>query len=169
MAGRDLPVKPIRRQVFVTKALDDLPKPVPMVIDQDVTFYFRGEEPGLLMGMSDPDEPSSFNLNVDRNFMERVIEAAVHRAPVLDKAEILRGWAGLYEVTPDDNPIIGEISGIKGFFCCVGFSGHGFQHGPSVGSLLSQLIVDGQTEFDLKPFSHDRFEKKGQEGERRVV
>jgi sarcosine oxidase subunit beta len=169
MAGLDLPVNPYRRQVFMTKAFDEIPKPVPMIIDQDLTFYFRGEDPGVLMGMSDPDEPSSFNLNVDRNFMEKVIAAAIHRAPLLEKAEILRGWAGLYEVTPDDNPIIGEISGVKGFFCAVGFSGHGFQQGPAVGLLLSQLILDGQTEFDLKPFSHDRFRRIGQEGERRVV
>jgi sarcosine oxidase subunit beta len=169
MAGLDLPVKPYRRQVFVTKAFDDIPRPVPMVIDQDTSFYFRGEEPGVLMGMSDPDEPSSFNLNTDRIFMERVIEAAVHRAPVLERAEIMRGWAGLYEVTPDDNPIIGEVAGLEGFFCAVGFSGHGFQQGPAVGRLLSQLILDGQTEFDLKPFAHDRFGKTGQERERRVV
>jgi len=169
MAGLDLPVNPYRRQVFITKAFDGIPKPVPMIIDQDLTFYFRGEDPGVLMGMSDPDEPSSFNLSVDRNFMEKVIAAAIHRAPLLEKAEILRGWAGLYEVTPDDNPIIGEISGVKGFFCAVGFSGHGFQQGPAVGLLLSQLILDGQTEFDLKPFALERFGRIGQEGERRVV
>jgi len=169
MAGLDLPVNPYRRQVFISKAFDGIPKPVPMIIDQDLTFYFRGEDPGVLMGMSDPDEPSSFNLSVDRNFMEKVIAAAIHRAPLLEKAEILRGWAGLYEVTPDDNPIIGEISGVKGFFCAVGFSGHGFQQGPAVGLLLSQLILDGQTEFDLKPFALERFGRIGQEGERRVV
>ncbi len=169
MAGLDLPVTPYRRQVFMTKPFAAIPKPVPMVIDQDMTFYFRGEDPGILMGMSDPNEPSSFNLNVDRNFMEKVIEAAVHRAPVLGKAEILKGWAGLYEVTPDDNPIIGEVQELKGFFCAVGFSGHGFQQGPAVGLLLSQLILDDRTEFDIMPFAHDRFGKKGQEGERRVV
>lgn len=101
--------------------------------------------------------------------MERVIEAAIHRAPVLEKAEILRGWAGLYDITPDDNPIIGAMPGVEGFFCAIGFSGHGFQQAPAVGLLLSQLIIDGQTDFDLKPFAHDRFEKIGQEGERKVV
>ena len=64
MAGLDLPVTPYRRQVFMTKPFAAIPKPVPMVIDQDMTFYFRGEDPGILMGMSDPNEPSSFNLNV---------------------------------------------------------------------------------------------------------
>jgi sarcosine oxidase subunit beta len=169
MAGPDLPVKPYRRQVFMTKSFDAIPKPVPMVIDQDVTFYFRSEEPGIIMGMSNPDEPSSFNLNVDRDFLEKVIEAAIRRAPVLEKAEILRGWGGLYTITPDDNPIIGEAPGVKGLFSAIGFSGHGFQQAPAVGLILSQLILDGQTNFDLKPFSYDRFGKKEQEGEKRVV
>ncbi len=169
MAGLDLPVKPYRRQVFMTKSFDAIPKPVPMIIDQDVTFYFRGEEPGIMMGMSNPDEPSSFNLNVDRDFLEKVIEAAVRRAPVLEKAEILRGWGGLYTITPDDNPIIGEVPGVEGLFSAIGFSGHGFQQAPAVGLILSQLILDGRTNFDLKPFSYDRFGKKDQEGEKRVV
>jgi len=168
MAGLDLPVMPFRRQVFATKPFDAIPRPVPMVIDQDLTFYFRGEEPNILMGMSDPDEPSSFNTHVDRDFMEKVTEAAVHRAPILEKAEILRGWGGLYTITPDDNPIIGEIPEMKGFFCAIGFSGHGFQQGPAVGQILSELILDGGTDFDLKPFEYDRFDDI-KEGEKRVV
>ncbi len=169
MAGLDLPAKPYRRQVFITKSFEAIPKPVPMIIDQDVTFYFKGEEPGILMGMSNPDEPSSFNINMDRDFLEKVIEAAVHRAPILEKAEILRGWGGLYTITPDQNPIIGEMPSAEGFFCAIGFSGHGFQQAPAVGLILSELILNGQTDFDLKPFAYDRFEKKEQEGEKRVV
>lgn len=169
MAGLDLLAKPYRRQVFITKSFEAIPKPVPMIIDQDVTFYFKGEEPGILMGMSNPDEPSSFNINMDRDFLEKVIEAAVHRAPILEKAEILRGWGGLYTITPDQNPIIGEMPSAEGFFWAIGFSGHGFQQAPAVGLILSELILDGQTDFDLKPFAYGRFEKKEQEGEKRVV
>jgi len=169
MAGLDMPVKPYRRQVFVTKSFDAIPRPVPMIIDQDVTFYFCGYEPGIIMGMSDPDEPSSFYLNIDRDFLEKVVEAAVRLAPVLEKAEILRGWGGLYTITPDDNPIIGEAPDVEGLFCAIGFSGHGFQQAPAVGLILSQLIIDGHTDFDLKPFSYDRFEKKEKVGEKRVV
>lgn len=168
MAGLDLPVKPYRRQVFCTKPFAEIPKPVPMVIDQDLTFYFRGEESSILMGMSDPDEPSSFNTHVDREFLERVVDAAIHRAPVMAKAEFLRGWGGLYTITPDDNPIIGEAPVQKGFFCVVGFSGHGFQQGPAVGQIISELILDRRTDFDLRPFAFDRFDKI-EEGEKRVV
>lgn len=169
MAGFELPVKPYRRQVFITRKFKALPQPVSMIIDMDVTFYFRGEEPGVLMGMSDPEEPSSFNTHVDWDFLERVIEAAIHRAPVLKEAQILRGWGGLYAITPDDNPIIGTRPGAEGFFCAVGFSGHGFQQGPAVGRLLSELILDGRTDFDLKPFAYDRFDNLEKEGEKRVV
>jgi len=169
MAGFDIPVKPYRRQVFVTKAFEAIPKPIPMILDFDQSFYFRGEEPGVLMGMSDQDEPSSFNTNVDRDFLERVIEVAVRRAPILEKAEIMRGWGGLYAITPDDNPIIGALQGVEGFFCAIGFSGHGFQHGPSVGRILSELILYGKTNFDLSSFAFDRFRTMKGKGETRVV
>ncbi len=169
MAGYDLPVKPYRRQVFVTQAFEAIPKPVPMILDIEPAFYFRGEGPGILMGMSDPDEPSSFNLNVDYSFLERVIDNAVLRAPILEEAEILRGWGGLYAVTPDDNPIIGALPGVEGLFCAIGFSGHGFQQAPTVGRILSELILDNETDFDLSPFVHDRFGKVAGKAETRVV
>jgi len=159
MAGIDLPVQPYRRQVFITKAFDAIPRPVPMIIDQDTQFYFRGYAPGILMGMTDLDEPPSFHTHVDRDFLERVTATALEKVPVFEQAEILRGWGGLYAMTPDENPIIGEIPDIKGFFCATGFSGHGFQHGPAVGRILSELILDGKTSFGLSPFSYDRFKK----------
>ena len=121
------------------------------------------------MGMSDPDEPSSFNTQVDRDFLERIIEAAIYRAPIMAKAAILRGWGGLYAMTPDQNPIIGAMSGTEGFFTAVGFSGHGFQHGPAVGRILSDLICDGKTSFDLRPFAPERFKERKKHGERWVV
>jgi sarcosine oxidase subunit beta len=169
MAGLKIPVKPYRRQVFATKAFDLIPRPVPMVIDLDNLFYFRGEDPCIILGMSDREETPSFNTHVDRAFLERVIEAAVYRAPVLEKAEILRGWGGLYAITPDENPIIGAIPEIEGFLCAVGFSGHGFQHGPAVGRILAELICKGQTDFDLTPFAHDRFGKIRGKSERRAI
>lgn len=169
LAGLDLPVRPYRRQVFVTKAFEAIPKPVPMILDIEPAFYFRGEGPGLLMGMSDPDEPSSFNTNVDYSFLERLIDRAVQRAPILEEAEIHRGWGGLYAITPDDNPIIGALPGADGLFCAIGFSGHGFQQAPTVGRILSELTLDGETDFDISPFAHDRFDRVMGKAETRVV
>lgn len=169
LAGMEIPVRPYRRQVFATTAFDLIPRPVPMVIDLDRFFYFRGEDPCIILGMSDREELPSFNTHVDRAFLERVIDAAIHRAPVLENAEIQKGWAGLYAITPDENPIIGAIPEIGGFFCAVGFSGHGFQHGPAVGRILAELIVKGDAGFDLSPFARDRFENIGGKGERRAI
>ncbi|MFC2023344.1 NAD(P)/FAD-dependent oxidoreductase [Chloroflexota bacterium] len=169
MTGHDLPVKPYRRQVFVTQAFEQIPKPVPMILDIEPAFYFRGEGPGILMGMSDPDEPSSFNTNVEYGFLERVIDAAIHCAPVLEDAEILRGWGGLYAVTPDDNPIITALPGAEGLYCAIGFSGHGFQQAPAVGRILSELILDGETDFELSPFAGDRFGRATGKSETRVL
>ncbi|MFQ6070102.1 MAG: NAD(P)/FAD-dependent oxidoreductase [Candidatus Aminicenantales bacterium] len=169
MAGIELPVKPYRRQVFCAEVPDEMARPIPMVLDFDVSFYFLGYGEKMLMGMSDPEEPSSFNTHVDRSSLEKLTEVAVHRAPLLERAKIVRGWAGLYSITADGNPIIGELPEVKGFFCALGFSGHGFQHGPAVGLILSELISEGKTDFDLSPFAHDRFGKKALRGERRVV
>jgi len=169
MAGLDLPVEPYRRQVFTTQPFEPIPKPVPMILDIEPAFYFRGEGPAILMGMSDPDEPPSFNTNVDYAFLERLIDYAIHRAPILEEADIQRGWGGLYAITPDDNPIIGPLPAAEGLFCAIGFSGHGFQQSPTVGRILSELILDGETGFDLSPFAHDRFDHLTGKAETRVV
>ncbi len=94
MIGLDLPVLPYRRQVFVITCTKDIPRPVPMVIDMDMRHYFRGENSMILTGMSDLEEPSSFNLQVDQAFMIKVVEALVQRAPVMADSKMIRGWTG---------------------------------------------------------------------------
>jgi sarcosine oxidase subunit beta len=169
LAGVDLPIQPHRRQVFVTDAFAPIPKPVPMIIDFDASFYFRGEGPGILMGMTDKDEPPSFNTHVDWGFLEKVVDQAVRRAPILEDVRILRGWGGLYAITPDDNPILGRVPEVEGFVVVAGFSGHGFQQGPAVGRLMADLILDGQTDLDLGPFALGRFAGRVVRAERAVV
>jgi len=170
MVGVELPVQPYRRQVFVTAPFHKLPKEVPLVIDFEPSFYFRREGVSILMGMSDKDEPPSFNTNVDWSFLERVAERAMHRCPVLEEAGFHDGWAGLYAITPDDNAIIGrDVGGVEGFVCAVGFSGHGFQQSPAVGRILAELILDGETSFDIHEFRLERFTEGQLAGEKRVV
>ena len=170
MAGLELPVAPYRRQVFVTAPFDELPKQIPMVIDFAPSFYFRREGASILMGMSDHEEPPSFNTNFELAFLVKVADKAAYRAPVLDRADFMRGWGGLYSITPDDNPIIGQdIGGVEGFCCAVGFSGHGFQQSPAVGRILADLITSGETDIDLGPFQLERFETGEFTGESRAI
>ncbi len=111
-----------------------------MTVDMATSFYFHREGDGLLLGMSDPAEPSSFDTNVDWGFLEHLVEHATHRLPALERAAIKTGWAGLYEVSPDNQAIVGE-SELAGFWLCCGFSGHGFMQAPAVGRLLAAQIT----------------------------
>jgi sarcosine oxidase subunit beta len=169
MAGVLVPVHPYRRHVFITHGFPEVPQNRLMVIDFDTSFYFHREGDGVLMGMSDPDEPSSFCDTVDWEFLDRVTDVGVRRYPPLAKASVRRAWTGLYEVTPDANPILGEAPQLSGFFLATGFSGHGFMHGPVVGELLADTILRRQPQIDISGFSLDRFSRGIAPAEKNIV
>jgi sarcosine oxidase, subunit beta len=157
MAGVPLPVVPYRRQVLFTEPIPGLPDRIPMTIDFATTFYFHGEGRGLLMGMSDPDEPPSFRLDTDDAWLPRLTDAIGHRAPSLLDVGVTGGWAGLYEVTPDHNAIIGAAASTLGFLYATGFSGHGFLQAPAVGEVVRDLVLGREPFVDVSPLSVDRF------------
>jgi sarcosine oxidase, subunit beta len=161
MAGVSLPVVPYRRQVLFTEPVPGLPEHVPMTIDFATTFYFHAEGRGLLMGMSDPDEPPSFRLDTDDVWLPRLTEAMDRRAPGLLDVGVTGGWAGLYEVTPDHNAIIGTATSTPGFVYATGFSGHGFLQAPAVGEVVRDLVLGREPFVDVTPLSVDRFAGDG--------
>ena len=172
MAGLDLPVMPYRRHIFITEPFrpdSKVPSSKIMVIDFETTFYFHREGAGILFGMSDKDELSSYNTTVSWELLEKITRTAVTRLPALADAGIAHGWAGLYEVTPDAMPIIGPTP-VEGLYVIGGFSGHGFQHSPAAGRVLAETIAFGRAEnFDASPFSLDRFSKGSVNLETNVV
>ena len=158
MVGLDLPVTPLRRQVLFTEAIAGLPARLPMTIDFESSFYFHREGPGLLMGMSDPDEQPGFSLETTDAWIPRLMDAVRRRAPRIVDAGIRGGWAGLYEMTPDHNAIIGETPLVSRFLYATGFSGHGFLQAPAVGEVLRDLVLGRPTFADVSPFSAERFD-----------
>jgi sarcosine oxidase, subunit beta len=159
MAGVDLPIVPLRRQMFTTNALKEIPEDFPFVIDFGQSLYFHREGEGLLIGMSNQQEKPGFDQNVDDDFEFVNLEAAIERLPLLERARRASHWAGLYEVTPDAHPIFGS-SPVKGFTLCTGFSGHGFMHGPVAGKLMSEYILDGRfSTLDVSMLDLARFEE----------
>jgi sarcosine oxidase subunit beta len=173
MAGVDVPIDPYRRHIFITQPPAGggwrVPSTRIMVIDFDTTFYFHREGAGVLFGMGDPDETPTFDQTVQWDFLERVTPVATRRLPALADAPIAKAWAGLYEMTPDANPIIGPAPGLEGFFTIAGFSGHGFQHSPAAGRILAEVITGTDPRFDLTPFALERFSERGRRGEKHVV
>jgi sarcosine oxidase subunit beta len=169
MVGIDVPVAPYRRHIFVTKPFDGITRTTPMTVDQRTSFYFHPEGDGVLLGMTDPAEPESFRTDVDWDFLDHLVEHAVHRWPALERAEIMTGWAGLYEVTPDNQAIIGQAPGAAGLWLCCGFSGHGFMQAPAVGELTADLMLDRPTAFDLSSLRPTRFSEGDYVVERAVI
>jgi sarcosine oxidase subunit beta len=157
MAGVSLPVAPLRRQIIVTSELPDLPADLPMTIDFGTTFYFHPEGPGLLVGMSDPDQEPGFDLTTGDEWLPGLAEAVQRRAPALAGVGIAHRWAGLYEMSPDHNALIGEARQVSRLLYATGFSGHGFLQGPAVGEVLRDLVLGVPPVVDVSGLSVDRF------------
>jgi sarcosine oxidase subunit beta len=169
MAGIDIPVEPYPRNIFVTDPMPGVSRQHPMTIDFATSFYFHPEGDGMLFGMGMPDEKPSFDVDVDWGVLDTMAEVIDRRAPRLGTAGIQAAWAGLYEVTPDHQPILGPVDELDGFWCACGFSGHGFQQAPAVGYLLAQWFFGAAPEVPLDIFAHRRFTTGNVEPERNVV
>jgi len=158
MAGIEIPVKPIRRQLFVTAPFSLADHPIPLIIDFDHGSYFRPEGNCILLTGPVDKEPS-FRTTIDRHAMVEAAENAMARTPVLQHAQIATGWAGLYEISPDNHAILGPVPGVEGLILANGFSGHGFQHSPATGRIIAEYILEGDRSGELSLLSLERFEK----------
>jgi sarcosine oxidase subunit beta len=157
LVAADLPITPLRRQIFVTDPVAGLDRDFPLTVEMATGFYFHRESGGVLMGMADPADKPGFDDSVNWEFLPTIVERALDRMPALEKANVKTGWAGFYEDTPDKHPILGHIAAVPGFISAAGFSGHGLMHAPAAGEAIAELIVDGKTTLDISALSFDRF------------
>jgi len=169
MVDVELPVTPLRRQILFTDAIDGLPADLPMTIDFESSFYFHREGPGLLIGMSDENEKPGFSVETTDDWIPKLSDVVSRRAPRIANAGIRGGWAGLYEMTPDHNAIIGEAAGVSRFLYATGFSGHGFLQGPAVGEILRDIMLRRPTFVDVAPLSVERFDAAALRPEYNIV
>ncbi|WP_255151683.1 NAD(P)/FAD-dependent oxidoreductase [Halorarius halobius] len=164
MMSVDLPVSPRRRQVAVVDPETPVPESVPLTIDLDSGSYFRPEREGqAIVGghFSDADpeaDPDDYDTGMDLDWAATAVERAGETAGYFGPdAGVVRGWAGLYAVTPDHHPII-EVSR-PGVVTAAGFSGHGFQHAPATGQVVAQLCCDGAASLvDVSGLGRGRFD-----------
>ena len=153
---------PRRRHIFFTEPFPEIPGPVPLTTDRGSGFYFRKEMEQVLLSPGDVEDiGEDTNVPMDWGKVEDAVEKAVHRVPVLERARIAGGWAGLRPLTLDDHAIIGWAPGVEGFFLAVGFGGHGFQHAPATGRYVAEWLLDGTSSLDLSLFDPARFAHGG--------
>lgn len=157
MVGVELPIRPLKRHVAVTEPLDVDARAMPFTIDFSTSFYFHSEGDGLLMGAPEKEDTWEFDLHTDPTWLEHLSDLIETRAPELDDVAVRAGWAGLYEVTPDHNALIGSSDAVIGFHYACGFSGHGFLQGPAVGEVVRDLVLDREPFVDVNGLSVERF------------
>ncbi len=160
LAGVDLPVEPLRRMLVPSEPFDEFPHTAPMIVDMSNGFHFRPEARGFLLAWNDPEEKPGFKTEFDAPFVEKILTRAADRVPCFANLPVnpKRAWAGLYEMTPDHHPILGEAPGAHGFFLANGFSGHGVMHAPATGKILSDILLAGKTDLiDASLLSLTRF------------
>jgi sarcosine oxidase subunit beta len=165
LAGLDVPVRPFRREIYVSEPFPELP-PGPLVMDLNAAWYYRHEGERILMaGIADPF--SSWNTTLDQSRLHEVAAHATHRVPALARAAFTSGWAGSYDISPDNHAILGRFPELDGFICACGFSGHGYMHSPATGTLVSEMILDGGARsLDVSSLSPTRFRERRMLAER---
>jgi len=167
LAGLEVPVLPYRRCIYMTEPVPSLGS-FPFTIDTSSGFYMRKEGDKLLIGVTNENEPPGENLAVDWDWLEIVLERGAKRVPFLENVGVVRRncWAGLYENTPDHQPILGRRPELPNYVDASGFSGHGVMHSPATGMLIAEEILDGRAHsIDIDPLRITRFASRNAEAE----
>jgi len=166
--GVEVPIKPFKRQVFYVEGLR-IAEQNSVLFDMHHKVAFVNRDEGSIVGVHDRSVLGSFDETLNLEDTTYVKEVAAHRIPHIREAEITGGIAGLYEMTPDRNPILGHIPNIKGLLISAGFSGHGIMHAPIVGKIIAEMILKDKPSIDISQFSLNRFQKNKQIQEHIVI
>ena len=167
MVGVTIPISPVRQTSFRAALPRTWPYRFPMVFDPDGTHWRHDDARGhdeadrIVLGRSKMDEVPGENFEPEgRRFETELAPSLYRRVPAMQPLEVVQCWAGLYEMTPDQNALLGEHPALPGFVIAAGFSGHGVMMAPATGAAVSQLIREGRcTKFDVRPLAPDRFDR----------
>ena len=163
LAGVSIPVVPTNHMNYLCRIPKKFPRRLPMTIFPNRVWFMGESESQIITALTRPDPKTGFDFSWDREyFMETVWPMLAGHVPLFETLRLERGYAGLYEISPDECCILGEHPEVKGFYLANGFSGHGVMQAPATGKLISELIRLGRYEtLDASDFSLERFEKGG--------
>jgi len=161
-AGSALPIECELHQVAILRNAPSMKGGGCACIDSVTATYFRSDaHDKFLVGDfygKRPVDPDDFPQRAADESLEEIIERACRRVPKLEGAEVMRGVTGVYDMTPDSRPLLGEIPEVGGLYVCAGFSGMGFKISPAIGLVMSELVLEGRGKtVDIGAFRPDRF------------
>ncbi|HEV2741042.1 MAG TPA: FAD-dependent oxidoreductase [Candidatus Elarobacter sp.] len=172
LAGVELPVTPLRRQVAVTVPTDVLPATMPMTIFARDGFHLRVRDGRILLLLPAAGAEDPFGVAVEPAWLDTVARIARERVPCLHDIAIDRGacWAGLYEMSPDGHAIVGRAPTVPNLYFANGASGHGVMHAPALGALVAEIVLDGTaTSLDVTALRPERFASAESHGARELL
>ncbi|MBC7332047.1 MAG: FAD-binding oxidoreductase [Synergistetes bacterium] len=155
--GISIPLYPERHQILVTEPTERVLRSLVLCLD-DGSYWKQTPRGNFILGIGDPKEKKGFKMNSSWSFLEEAAKKIVRKMPFLSGVRVIRQWAGLYDITPDSQAILGPTP-IEGFYLNLGWSGHGLQFAPSIGRALAELILGEKPFVDITPFYLERFEK----------
>lgn len=157
LAGVEVPVRPERHQILVTEPVNPILEP--MIMSFAGNIYLQ-QEPGgeFIMGFG-PAEHETLSITSTWDFIETMCQKAVSYLHYLKDIRVIRQWAGLYEMSPDAQPILGKAEEVEGFYLATGFSGHGFMFGPITGQLMAEYILGLPTTIPIDKLDLGRFKR----------
>lgn len=171
MVGQYLPIVTMSHQYLVTEDIPELVERgstrLPLLRDPDASYYLRQERQGLLLGPYEwqatahwldglPEEFAHQLFDDDLGRLDRYIEAACERVPVLGSVGIKRAINGPIPYAPDGNPLMGPAPGLPGFFHCCAFT-FGIAQAGGAGKLIAEWVANGQPEWDVWPLDSRRY------------
>jgi sarcosine oxidase, subunit beta len=157
MAGVSIPLESQRHQILVTEPVEEI---VPMMVISFThgTYFKQTPHGSVLMGYGDPEhELLGLDQQSTWDFVDQVARKILYHMPILKDVRVVRQWAGLYDMTPDSQPILGAVPDVKGLYIDVGWSGHGLQLAPSVGRIMAELIAGEEPFIDVRCLRLGRF------------
>lgn len=156
MVEVDIPVYSERHQILVTEPVE--PMQGPMVMSFGLNLYVQQSPHGsFIMGRGDANEPRDLRITSSWHFIEEMAKTVDDILPPISKLRVIRQWAGLYNMTPDKQPIYDKAENVEGFYMAVGFSGHGFMFGPITGVVMSEMILGEKPTIDVSMLNLNRF------------
>lgn len=158
MVGVKLPLYSERHQILVTEAVEPMQGPMFMSFSQNI-YCQQTPHGSFIMGRGDPTEPRDLRVTSSWEFLEEMAKTCIRFLPPLKDIRMVRQWAGLYNMSPDAQPIYGPVKDVEGFFLACGYSGHGFMFGPVTGVVVSESILGEEHTIPVDALSYDRFEK----------
>ena len=157
MAGLDVPLRPQRHQILVTEPVAEI-CPMMVLSFTHETYFKQTPHGSLLMGYGDPaHEVIGLEQDSTWDFLEENARRITFHLPLAAEARVVRQWAGLYDMTPDSQAILGGTPQVEGFYLDIGWSGHGFQLGPIVGKVLAEIVVGDEPSVDVTAMRLERF------------